>query len=185
MKTLDDIVLKIGLEMNDLELFDTPERERMLARRLLEELAKPSEPVAWLDPDCNDESEAFIFPKLRQQHIDCGSNCENWSVPLYDHTTPRPTQPEAIDLLEMLFGYYQGGFPCYEYPDKEEGYLGNAFLLDPEEESAITRVLRGYDRTKVRQVRQTQPVETLDRGNLVGSDNGLNSVPTLKPHRRG
>jgi hypothetical protein len=39
-------------------------------------------------------------------------------------------EAEALDLLEVLFDAYEDGPPCYEDPDEQSGFLGNAVRLD-------------------------------------------------------
>lgn len=50
---------------------------------------------------------------------------------------------EALELLGMMFDYYENGCPCYEISgDGERGaYLGNAIELSADEENRIVAIL--------------------------------------------
>jgi hypothetical protein len=54
----------------------------------------------------------------------------------------------ALDLLDAMYSAWENGVSCYEDPDENQGYLGNAFRMDDETERACMELL---DRRRPRQ----------------------------------
>lgn len=45
------------------------------------------------------------------------------------------------DALEMMWDKYENGTPCYEEPEGQEGFIGNAVLLDDFEEGIVLTLI--------------------------------------------
>ena len=57
-----------------------------------------------------------------------------------EHTWLSP-EPLSTQALDMLYGLYEKGTDCYEDPENEEGHMGVAVKLTPEQEDAIIFIL--------------------------------------------
>jgi hypothetical protein len=53
--------------------------------------------------------------------------------------------PELLELLSIMFDAYENGVPCYEDPEEEYHYLGNAFKLKDEHFHRIADLLNKLD----------------------------------------
>ena len=69
-----------------------------MIRRLVEELDKQGEPVAWATEDLED----IMSPELRQAHIDHPQSCTHKFYPIPLYTTPQTKPLSEKELYEVF-----------------------------------------------------------------------------------